>query len=248
MEKLKTIRNIFSIHPLTYLFIILGFMFGFFKKVIFYMVIIIFHELGHLFIALLFHWSVSKIYIYPLGGITKFNDVVNKPFYQELLINIFGPLIQIVVAFYLSKYDSSVNNFSNALLFFNLLPIIPLDGGRLVFILINRVFPLKKCIKYIIVLSFYIYFLFLYYFIFKYNSLFFLITLFFLIFKIIDEKKELKYYFDKFLLERYMYSFKFKKSIVIDDIYKMYKYKNNIILKDNIIYDEKEILNFYFKR
>ena len=248
MEKLKTIKSIFNIHPLTYLFVILGFMFGFFKRIILYMFIIICHELGHLFVALLFHWNVGKVYIYPLGGITKFNDVVNKPFYQELLVTVFGPLIQIVVTIYLSKYDCSIKYFSNALLFFNLLPIVPLDGGRLVFILINKIFPLKKCIKYIIMLSFYIYFLFLYYFMFKYNSLFFLVTFIFLIFKIFDEKRELKYYFDKFLLERYMYSFKFKTSVVIDNICRMYKYKNNLFLKNNLIYNEKEILKIYFKR
>ena len=96
MESLKTIRNIFKIDFLTYIFIIISFLTGQFKTIIIYMLLIIIHELGHFLAAKLFNWKVDKIYIYPLGGVTKFNENINKPLIEEFLITIMGPIFQII--------------------------------------------------------------------------------------------------------------------------------------------------------
>ena len=43
------------------------------------MSLIIVHEFGHLLMAKHYKWNTDKIYIYPLGGITKFDVIINKP-------------------------------------------------------------------------------------------------------------------------------------------------------------------------
>ena len=67
------------------------------------MSLIIVHEFGHLLMAKHYKWNTDKIYIYPLGGITKFDVIINKPLKEELLIMLMGPIFQ-VVYFYLLTF------------------------------------------------------------------------------------------------------------------------------------------------
>ncbi len=245
MESLKTIRNIFKIDFLTYIFIIISFLTGQFKTIIIYMLLIIIHELGHFLAAKLFNWKVDKIYIYPLGGVTKFNENINKPLIEEFLITIMGPIFQVVFSIFLFyNFDISFS-LSNKLLLFNLLPITPLDGSKLFNIFSSLVKPFKISLILSIKVSYIFYFgiiLLSYFFL---NSKFILIVEILLIFKIIDEKKRSNYYFNKFLLERYLYKYNFKHTKVVKSVDEFYKYHSNIINKRRI-YNEKEILNIYF--
>ena len=241
MENMKTLKNIFRIHPLTYLLIIISVLSGRFKIISLYLLIIVFHELGHLLLGLLFNWKIDKVYIYPLGGLTKFNDRINKPLIEELIVTITGPIFQIIITYFLKDYDTNVLLFSNTILVFNLLPIVPLDGGKLLNILLFVIKPIKKSLRYTIIVS-YLTYIVLLLFILKIKSLFFLIVVLFLIFKIFEESKKNKYYCDKYLLEKYLYTIKYRKNIIIDNIKKIYKYKNNYVIINNKLYSEKEYI------
>ena len=208
--------------------------------IIIYMSLIIFHELGHFLTALLFNWKFDKIYIYPLGGVTLFKDRVNKPFIEELLVTIMGPIFQIILTIILVNIYEDIIIYSNTLLVFNLLPITPLDGGRLTEIIMSCFLPFKKSMNYIIKISFIIWIL-IFTLILKTNSLVIIISFLFLIFKIIDENKKISYYYNKFIIERVLHIYKGKNKI-IKDINDLYKYKNNYIIIDNHLYSEKEYI------
>ncbi|MBR1385210.1 MAG: site-2 protease family protein [Bacilli bacterium] len=210
------------------------------------MSLIIFHEFGHFLAALLFKYKIDKIYIYPLGGIIKFNDYINRKVYQELLVTITGPLFQIILSLFLVRFDKDIVIFSNLLLFFNLLPIVPLDGSKILSCFLNLIIPYKKSLTLCIYLSFIFLLFSFFYSYFNYYSFIIIISLFLLLFKIFDELKLINYSFDKFLLERYLYQFKFRKTKVIRNIKDMYKYRNNLFIVNNKIYNEKEILVKYF--
>lgn len=218
---------------------------GFFKKSLLYLLLIIVHELGHFLTGKLFNWEVDKIYIYPLGGITKFNTSINKPMKEELMVTIMGPVFQIIFYCLIKDLDNSLGYFNSLLLTFNLLPVVPLDGSKLLNILLSTRLSFKKVLNILQVISLLIYPLIVIFFSYKINSLFMLTVSFLLIFKILEEGKNIKYIINKFLLERYLKRYKFKKDIIVKNIASFYKYKNNIIINNKIM-NEKEALYNYF--
>lgn len=211
------------------------------------MSLIFIHELGHFLTAKYFKWNTDKIYIYPLGGITKFNDSINRPLKEEFIIMLMGPIFQLI--YFLILYSLGVDDiifFNNLLLVFNLLPIYPLDGGKILNIFLSYCFSYRLSYSITIIISFICYFLLLIFLLLYYKSTFFFIILTSLLFKIFDEYFKRKYYFNKFLLERYLSSYRFKRIKYISSVDSMYRDRTHFFLGDRI-YTEKEMLKEYFK-
>ena len=107
-----------------------------FRLIFYIFFLIIIHELGHFIIAKLFSIELDKIYIYPLGGIAKFYIPYNYSRIKELIILINGPIFQEIAKHVLvSLFPQHINMISTyhyGILIFNLLPIYPLDGGKIV--------------------------------------------------------------------------------------------------------------------
>ena len=59
---------------------------GHFLNLIIFTSLILVHELGHYTVAKLNHFSVTNIIIYPYGGMTKLNHIINRDINEELLI------------------------------------------------------------------------------------------------------------------------------------------------------------------
>lgn len=211
--------------------------------------IIFIHELGHFLMAKYFKWNIDKIYLYPYGGYTKFNDDLNRPIYQEIFIMLAGPIMQIMYYLIIINFlrDSSIILFKSyhyTILFFNLLPIYPLDGGKLLNALINYYVPFKKSFHLIIIISFSIILLGIsYFYISKINlSLSFLLVIITVICKLTSEACKEKYYYNKFLLERYLNKYSFKKVRIINNLDQMYRDCKHVFFKRGKNYSEKEVL------
>ena len=111
MENNQIIKNIFKVNILVYILGIIAILIGSFKEYLILNIIIIVHELGHFLVAKLLKVDVKKIYIYPLGGITKFNMPLNTKNIIEFLVLIAGPLFQNIAYFiliYLFPYDKEL--------------------------------------------------------------------------------------------------------------------------------------------
>ncbi len=217
-----------------------------FNKFIIFSIIIFVHEFGHFLSGVVLNWNVDRIYIYPYGGCTKFNNLVNTSMTEEFIVLISGPIFQILF-YIIFKNNLRFNdyimfrNYNYAILIFNLLPVYPLDGGRLINLFYSLIVPYKKSLYFSLYLSFVVISILF----FKISSLSFLIVILFLIIKIVDEYKNIDYSFNKFLLERYLYKFKFKKTKIIRND-NFYRSKNHIVIYNGRYYSEEEYLEKKF--
>ena len=210
--------------------------------------IIIIHELGHVIFARLLGVKVKNIYIYPLGGVSKFNMDLNINPIKELLILLGGPLFQFLSLFliYLFKDKKEVIIiYHYSILLFNLLPIYPLDGGRLINILFQIFISYKRSIKLSIIFSYLLLLIIILKSNLKGNIIIMIIFLFSLIIK---ESKRINYLYNKFILERYLNNYNFKSSKIINNINNLYRGKKHLIKDNNIYYLEKEYLDKKIKK
>jgi len=94
---MRNTRVLLKVNLATY-FLILTFLFtGLIKNIILIYLIVIFHEIGHLFIIKLLKYEIIRIDIYPMGGVTKVNKKINTSIRDELLISVFGIIFQIIL-------------------------------------------------------------------------------------------------------------------------------------------------------
>ena len=202
--------------------------------------------------SLIFKYKIKKINIYPFGGYTIFEYDINTPFMTEFMVFLGGILFQIIF-FVITKnlIDNSsytynlIKNYNLSILMFNMIPVIPLDGAKILNILFNKMFPFKRAHLLTIYISYIVILILL---ILSIKNLNLLLMIFLLFFLIIKEHKRHKYIFNVFLLERYIKEIKFKKIYFIKkvDVKYMKKYVRNIFIKNNRYIDEKEILQNKF--
>ena len=213
-------KNIIKVNICSYILFLISIFTGNFKKFIIITLITIFHEIGHIIVSILFKFKIEKIVIVPFGLITIFNKPINTKIYKDLIITLMGPLFQFLLFFIIK--DEKVLSINYNLLLFNLIPIIPLDGSKLLNILFELIFPLKFSYMLSLFVSLIILFSFL-----KLNLTVILVVLIYLI-NNIKYYKNFKIYFNKFLLERYLYDYNFKV-IKVNKITSFKKYKKHII-------------------
>lgn len=239
-------KNIFKIHFLYYLVALICFLTGHFKEFIIFSSIIIVHELGHILTSFIFKWKIDKVILLPFGGITIFKELIDKPLKEEFLIAIMGPIFQLIF-FFLYKDNAIFSYYNIVILLFNLLPIYPLDGSKIINILCNNILSFKyshilTSILSVITLSF-----ILVLGIYKFQLLIMLILLF-LIIEVVKEIYKHDYYFNRFLLERYLYNFNFKRQKTIKNIQQMKKQTKHTFFYNNKYYTEREIMRKRFDK
>ena len=229
---MKNIKK-FKINYLTLYFLLISFLCGYIKYAIIIFLIVLFHELGHVIICKIFKYKINSIEIFPFGGVTKIDKLLNNSIIKDLLISIMGIIFQLFI--FLITDNVVVLKYNKYIMIFNLLPIIPLDGSKLLFEIYALIMPYKKVIKYYYLTSFIfiiIYFIFNY----KYNLNNYMIIILF-IYKTIEVIKNRNILYEKFILERALYDIKFNKvknknediSKYFKDTKYYYKYNNKII-------------------
>ena len=241
---MKNILNKIYFHPIFLMTLLIFVSIGYFRFLCYFMLLILVHELGHILISLIFKWNIEKIIILPFGGLTKYNELINRPLIEEFLIAVSGIIFQIIfytiIKDYIDyKYFSAINYF---IILFNLIPIYPLDGSKILNVFFNLVTSYKNSLLLTVIIS-YIFIIIFSLLFFKVNKIiaFILIFLMLEVKKLYKERKEL---FNKFLLERYLGDFKFKKKKTINDVYKMKKDYRHLFYIDGKYLTE----NYFLKK
>ncbi len=225
-----------SINPITYFLLLVILLCGYFNYFLIISIILFIHDLGHLIILKLLNIKVDSIEILPFGSLINTNIGYNIKSIYLFLISISGILMQIVlylIFYLLFSYglisDLSYNIFiiyNKLIIIFNLLPIIPLDGSKILFSLLENIISYKKCLIIMNIISIISIIIFIFI---NTMNLNLLLISFFCLFKTYLEIANHSFIFNKFLLERYIYHYKYKKVKNVGSIKNIYKNRLNFI-------------------
>lgn len=167
------------------------------------------HEFGHILMGVLFKWKIERVIILPFGALTVFNEDLNRKLSEEALIAIMGPIFQVIFTYLL--YNLGVQDavyYSTSILCFNLLPIFPLDGSKLLNVFLNKITSFKRSHALIIMISFLTMLMVI---LDSDFNLILILILMFLFMRVFSEIKNHESLFNRFLLERYLKNYHFKK-------------------------------------
>jgi Zn-dependent protease len=123
--------------------LVLGFLFSF-ELAIILVVVVFIHESGHLLAMFLLGYKDLKILFIPLFGAVALGTAKNVPPHKKVITYFSGPLPGILLAFIilvLIRYTNTPILYGSTLLtavilllvinYFNLIPVMPLDGGQI---------------------------------------------------------------------------------------------------------------------
>jgi stage IV sporulation protein FB len=125
---------------------------------------VLLHEFGHVFAARSFGIRTPDITLLPIGGLARLEKMPEQP-WQELIVAIAGPLVNVVIAIVLFVVIGGIPDFTDPamlsftspvallsrlmvinvwLVIFNLIPAFPMDGGRVLRALLAMAMPYAK--------------------------------------------------------------------------------------------------------
>lgn len=189
--------------------------------------------------------------MYPLGGVSKFFLPLNASYLKEFLILLSGPIAQElaknILLIILPADKALILIYHYGILAFNLMPIYPLDGGKLTHLFLSMFLPYRTSLKLSIYVSYITITILLILNIpsLKLNSM---IMIVFLIYKTYSEQVKVNYVYEKFVLERYLNNYTFKFSKLINNYHHFYKGKGHIIKENNKYFLEQEYLSKKYEK
>jgi len=141
----------FRLHPLFVLVAASSVLTGQFAELSVLFCIVLVHEFGHIAAARGFGWKVREVRLLPFGGVAVMEPKGIPPLREEVAVSLAGPLqnvlLMLVSALFaeLGVWSASWAHFflqANLLIaLFNLLPILPLDGGKILQAFLDSVLP-----------------------------------------------------------------------------------------------------------
>lgn len=153
----------FHIHPVLWFLMGVSILTGSFMELSIVFFIILIHELGHYGMALFFRWRIRNLMLWPFGGVMETDEHGSRPFHEEALVIISGPLQHLWLYgffYFISTTGVLADNlialaftYNTLILCFNLLPIWPLDGGKLLLLTMTYIMPYQKAQKVTLVVS-----------------------------------------------------------------------------------------------
>lgn len=133
-----------KIHPLTIVYILLAFYYRM-SSYIAFLLFSLLHEIGHYLAACYFQFDIQYMMILPFGAFLSLNDFGKHKVEEEIIMLFSGPLVNMlfIIIFYIlhQRYLLIINLF---ICMFNLLPVYPLDGSKILHLLLSYLIDYSK--------------------------------------------------------------------------------------------------------
>lgn len=149
------ISKYFYIHWLTVLLFVFAYITRTLEYTFMMYFVMILHELAHALAAKFLRIGISKIILYPFGISITLKTRVLCSFCDNLILYLSGPMINALaalIAYFIDCNEIFIYN-NLAIFIFNMLPVLPLDGGRITEAIILKFFNAKACRTIMVVIS-----------------------------------------------------------------------------------------------
>ncbi|MFP7493501.1 M50 family metallopeptidase [Terribacillus saccharophilus] len=141
------------LHPVFWGFLLLAVLTGMLMEVLILFVIVFMHEMGHFLAARHFRWRIRRIMLWVFGGVMETEEQGNRRALEEAVVILAGPAVHLVLYIVIYVLDGTSSPeavletalmYNTTILLFNLLPIWPLDGGKLLGLMLSLQLPYRK--------------------------------------------------------------------------------------------------------
>lgn len=155
--------TLYRLHPLFVLMMMTSVLTGYFAEMLTLFGVVAIHELGHVAAAKSFGWRVRVVQLLPFGGVAEVEEGANMPAREELVVALCGPLQNVWMAGFAwwmrhagygdpGYWDYFLE--ANVLIaLFNLMPALPLDGGKVLQALLSYAVPYHRALSFMVYLS-----------------------------------------------------------------------------------------------
>jgi len=143
------------IHPLCYLYLISMVVLTSWQITLGAVVALLVHEFGHIIVCRLMGDSIEQLELTPVGGMMTYaHDKAPSKGIKGSCVAAAGPAANYLFLMFMGAFPDlfefslrkSIAASNAAMFFLNLVPVLPLDGGRIVFCLGYYIFPVARLI------------------------------------------------------------------------------------------------------
>lgn len=124
------------------------------RRTLFLLLSLFLHESGHILAARMLHVRINRLRLTPFGAMAHIDNPYSISTSQLFLLSLAGPAANLIVVLTVSAMchwrllplSSGLDllQINLTMLLFNLLPALPLDGGRMMYALLTRIMPDRR--------------------------------------------------------------------------------------------------------
>ncbi|MGE5629553.1 MAG: M50 family metallopeptidase [Caulobacteraceae bacterium] len=126
-----------KLNPFFILFLFTSFMAGWLVQSLALFASVLLHELGHVYIARIMKIEVYEVELLPYGGVARMEEIAKFGGFAEAAVAVAGPVTSGLIAlvcYFFSDISALIAFCARCNLIigiFNLVPVLPLDGGKI---------------------------------------------------------------------------------------------------------------------
>lgn len=138
-----------KVNPLLLLMTVLWLISGFWSQAVVIYSLLIIHELAHAIGAMAFNVRIYELELLPFGASIRMENIFEGHPIKETVIAALGPITSLICAisacalrtyfpYFIPNELRLAEQYAYLIVYFNLFPVLPLDGGRILRAIISR--------------------------------------------------------------------------------------------------------------